>query len=76
VGGISRQAGCAGLFQGANITWQAIFMNNLLPVTIGNTIAGAILMAGACRVSGSGRERERARVRLWRRERVAVRELM
>jgi len=36
-----------GLFQGAEITWQAIFMNNLLPVTIGNTIAGAILMAGS-----------------------------
>jgi formate/nitrite transporter len=35
------------LFHGAEVTWQMIFMNNLLPVTIGNTIAGAILMAGS-----------------------------
>merc|ERR550537_1487326 len=28
-----------GLFQGAEVTWKMIFMNNLLPVTIGNTIA-------------------------------------
>ena len=36
-----------GLFQGAEVTWKMIFMNNLLPVTIGNTIAGAIFMAGS-----------------------------
>jgi formate transporter len=36
-----------GLFNGAEVTWSMIIMNNLLPVTIGNTIAGAILMAGS-----------------------------
>eukprot|EP00290_Baffinella_frigidus_P008314 CAMPEP_0180130066 /NCGR_PEP_ID=MMETSP0986-20121125/7658_1 /TAXON_ID=697907 /ORGANISM="non described non described, Strain CCMP2293" /LENGTH=329 /DNA_ID=CAMNT_0022069791 /DNA_START=60 /DNA_END=1049 /DNA_ORIENTATION=+ len=33
------------LFNGADISWKMIFMNNLLPVTIGNTIAGAFLVA-------------------------------
>jgi len=37
----------SGLFNGAEVTWQMIFMNNLLPVTIGNTIAGAIFVAGS-----------------------------
>ena len=30
---------------GANITWSQIWLNNLLPVTLGNTIAGSCLMA-------------------------------
>ncbi|HEX7974636.1 MAG TPA: formate transporter FocA [Anaerolineales bacterium] len=29
----------------ASLTWQAFFVNNLLPVTIGNIIGGAILVA-------------------------------
>jgi formate/nitrite transporter len=29
----------------ANLTWQAFFVNNLLPVTIGNIFGGAILVA-------------------------------
>jgi formate/nitrite transporter len=29
----------------SNLTWQAFFVNNLLPVTIGNIIGGAILVA-------------------------------
>lgn len=29
----------------ASITWQAFFVNNLLPVTIGNILGGAILVA-------------------------------
>ena len=46
---VTRQAfvcacACACAWQ---VTWQMIFMNNLLPVTIGNTIAGAIFMAGS-----------------------------
>lgn len=35
-----------GLVLGANITWKQVFMNNLIPVSIGNTIAGTMLMAG------------------------------
>ena len=30
---------------GANITWSQIWLNNLLPVTLGNTIAGSCFMA-------------------------------
>jgi len=37
----------SGLFNGAEVTWKMIWLNNLLPVTIGNTIAGAIFMAGS-----------------------------
>jgi len=37
----------SGMLNGAEVTWTMIFMNNLLPVTIGNTIAGAILVAGS-----------------------------
>ncbi len=27
------------------LTWQAFFINNLVPVTIGNIIGGAVLVA-------------------------------
>jgi len=33
-----------GLFVGADITWGQIFINNIIPVTIGNVIGGAILV--------------------------------
>ncbi len=33
-----------GFFAGADITWGQILLNNLLPVTIGNIIGGAILV--------------------------------
>ena len=36
-----------GLFVGADITWAQIFINNLIPVTIGNIIGGAIIIPGA-----------------------------
>jgi formate/nitrite transporter FocA (FNT family) len=35
-----------GKFLGANITWSQIWMANLIPVTIGNIIGGAILIPG------------------------------
>ena len=30
----------------ASLTWEAFFINNLLPVTIGNIIGGTIFVAG------------------------------
>ena len=30
---------------GASITWSQIWLNNLLPVTLGNTVAGSLFMA-------------------------------
>ncbi|MFZ7130942.1 MAG: formate/nitrite transporter family protein [Eubacteriales bacterium] len=33
-----------GKFLGANITWAQIWLNNLIPVTIGNIIGGAIII--------------------------------
>lgn len=33
-----------GLFAGADITWGQIFINNIIPVTVGNVIGGAILV--------------------------------
>jgi len=33
-----------GLFVGANITWAQIFINNILPVTLGNIIGGAAII--------------------------------
>jgi formate/nitrite transporter FocA (FNT family) len=33
-----------GYFVGADISWGQIFINNLIPVTIGNIIGGAILI--------------------------------
>ena len=35
-----------GMFMGANVTWSTFLMNNLLPVTIGNIIGGAIIIPG------------------------------
>ena len=34
------------IFYGADITWSAFFLNNLLPVTIGNIIGGALFVGG------------------------------
>lgn len=36
-----------GLFAGADITWGQIFINNIIPVTIGNIIGGAVLVPAA-----------------------------
>ena len=36
-----------GLFVGADITWAQIFINNIIPVTIGNIIGGALVIPGA-----------------------------
>lgn len=33
-----------GIFLGAEVTWGQFFMNNLLPVTIGNIIGGAFFV--------------------------------
>ena len=33
-----------GMFAGANITWSQIWLNNLIPVTIGNVIGGAVIV--------------------------------
>lgn len=35
-----------GKFLGANITWSEIWINNLIPVTLGNIIGGAIIIPG------------------------------
>ena len=36
----------AGMFAGADVTWGQIFANNLIPVTIGNTLGAALFVAG------------------------------
>ena len=36
-----------GIFNGAAVTWKAFLLNNLLPVTLGNIIAGTVCVAGA-----------------------------
>ena len=33
-----------GIFSGAAVSWKAFFMNNLLPVTLGNIVGGAVLV--------------------------------
>ncbi len=33
-----------GMFAGANITWDQIWLNNLIPVTLGNVIGGAVIV--------------------------------
>jgi formate/nitrite transporter FocA (FNT family) len=33
-----------GKFLGANLTWTEMWVNNLIPVTIGNIIGGAIII--------------------------------
>ncbi|MEE1229028.1 MAG: formate/nitrite transporter family protein [Lachnospiraceae bacterium] len=40
-----------GIFCGADVTWAQFFLNNLLPVTIGNLIGGAILIPGLYYIS-------------------------
>jgi formate/nitrite transporter len=34
-----------GIFSGAAVSWQAFFMKNLLPVTLGNIVGGALMVA-------------------------------
>jgi len=36
-----------GKFLGANVTWSEMWLNNLIPVTIGNIIGGGIIIPGA-----------------------------
>mmetsp|Transcript_5823 Transcript_5823/g.15194 ORF Transcript_5823/g.15194 Transcript_5823/m.15194 type:complete len:338 (+) Transcript_5823:210-1223(+) len=36
-----------GIMLGAPVTWGSFFMNNLLPVTLGNTVGGAVFVATA-----------------------------
>ena len=36
-----------GIFLGAEVGWGAFIINNLLPVTIGNLIGGALIVPGA-----------------------------
>jgi formate/nitrite transporter len=35
------------IFYGADVTWSTFFMNNLLPVTLGNIIGGALFVGAA-----------------------------
>lgn len=35
----------AGIMAGSGVSWGDFFMKNLIPVTIGNTIAGAVFVA-------------------------------
>merc|ERR1719331_2206378 len=34
-----------GIFSGAAVSWKAFLMNNLLPVTLGNIVGGAVMVA-------------------------------
>ena len=34
-----------GIFSGAAVSWKAFFLNNLLPVTLGNIVGGAVAVA-------------------------------
>jgi len=34
-----------GIFSGASVSWKAFFMSNLLPVTLGNIVGGAVMVA-------------------------------
>ncbi|CAE6963712.1 unnamed protein product [Symbiodinium microadriaticum] len=36
----------AGIFSGAPLSWADIFLKNLIPVTIGNALAGAFVVGG------------------------------
>ncbi len=40
-----------GMTLGAPVTWAQAFLNNILPVTLGNTIAGFFMMACAYSLS-------------------------
>ncbi|OLQ06478.1 hypothetical protein AK812_SmicGene10221 [Symbiodinium microadriaticum] len=48
----------AGIFSGAPLSWADIFLKNLIPVTIGNALAGAFVAApqqcGATECVGGG----------------------
>ena len=35
------------IFQGAAVTWKSFLLSNLLPVTLGNIVGGALCVAGA-----------------------------
>lgn len=37
----------AGIFAAGEVTWSQFFLNNLLPVTLGNKVAGALFVACA-----------------------------
>lgn len=42
-----------GMFMGGDVTWSTMFMNNLIPVTIGNIIGGAVVIPGLyCAIFG------------------------
>jgi len=34
-----------GIFSGASVSWKAFALNNLLPVTLGNIVGGAVMVA-------------------------------
>ena len=34
-----------GIFSGAAVTWEAAFLKNILPVTLGNIVGGALMVA-------------------------------
>ena len=36
----------AGIFAGANVTWGQLFLNNLIPATLGNVVGGALFVGG------------------------------
>lgn len=36
----------AGIFAAGKVAWGAFFIKNLIPVTLGNAFAGAVLIAG------------------------------
>ena len=36
-----------GIFLGAEVTWAQFFINNLIPVTLGNIVGGAVFVAMA-----------------------------
>ena len=36
-----------GIFHGAAVTWKSFFLVNLLPVTLGNIVGGAVCVAAA-----------------------------
>jgi len=40
-----------GIFAGAQVTWGQFLMNNLLPVTLGNVVGGAVFVAGLYHVA-------------------------
>jgi len=43
-----------GIMNGAAVTWKAFFLKNLLPVTLGNIVGGAVCVAAAfCQFYGS-----------------------